>query len=146
MPAGQFHPEARQFARYLVVGAGANLFALAIYYVSTLAIGLEPKLAMTLAITIAFVPAYAANRAWTFRSDAGMARSVLRYGAGYGASFALQVVILYLGVDLLGQRHEWVVLFGLGLATVFFFFCSGSGSSRAGSRPAGCDKPGRCGL
>ena len=66
-------------------------------------------------------PAYAANRAWTFRSDVGTARSLLRYGAGYAASFVLQVSILHLGVDLLGQRHEWVVLFGLGVTTVFFF-------------------------
>src|SRR5215211_4990743 len=41
--------------------------------------------------------------------------------AGYAASFGLQVSILHLGVDLLGQRHEWVVLFGLGVTTVFFF-------------------------
>ena len=84
---GRSLPEARRFARYLIVGAAANLFGLAIYYLATLAIGVEPKRALTLASAIAFVPAYAANRAWTFRSNAGTARSLLRYGAGYAASF-----------------------------------------------------------
>ena len=118
---GRSLPEAGRFGRYLIVGAAANLFGLAIYYLATLAIGVEPKRALTLASAIAFVPAYAANRAWTFRSNAGTARSLLRYRAGYAASFLLQVAILHLGVDRLGQRHEWVVLFGLGVATVFFF-------------------------
>ena len=118
---GRSLPEAGRFGRYLIVGAAANLFGLAIYYLATLAIGVEPKRALTLASTIAFVPAYAANRAWTFRSNAGTARSLLRYRAGYAASFLLQVAILHLGVDRLGQRHEWVVLFGLGVTTVFFF-------------------------
>jgi putative flippase GtrA len=138
-------PEARRFARYLIVGAAANLFGLAIYYLATLAIGVEPKRALTLASAIAFVPAYAANRAWTFRSDAGTARSLPRYGAGYAASFVLQVSILHLGVDLLGQRHEWVVLFGLGVTTVFFFLLQRLWVF-PGRRPGGCDKPRRLAL
>ncbi|HEX8166308.1 MAG TPA: GtrA family protein [Beijerinckiaceae bacterium] len=132
-------PEAGKFARYLVVGAAANLFALSIYYGATLGAGVEPKRALTLATVIAFFPAYAANRAWTFRARAGPARSLLRYGAGYVASFALQAAILHLGVDVLGQRHEWVVLVGLAFATAFFFllqrFWVFSGAEPA--RPAG---------
>lgn len=46
---------------------------------------------------------------------------MIRYCAGYALSFAVQLGVLAVGVDLLGWRHEWVVLAGLALATTFFF-------------------------
>jgi GtrA-like protein len=136
---GRSLPEAGRFGRYLIVGAAANLFGLAIYYLATLAIGVEPKRALTLASAIAFVPAYAANRAWTFRSNAGTARSLLRYGAGYAASFLLQVAILHLGVD-----RGWCCS-GSASRRSSSSCCSGSGCFRR-RRPAGCDKPSRHAL
>jgi putative flippase GtrA len=86
-----FLPEFRQLARYLLVGAATNVLALAIYYVATLLAGIEPKRALTIATAVAFVSAYATNRAWTFGSDAGVRRSLLRYAAGYAASYVLQL-------------------------------------------------------
>ena len=131
-------PEAEKFARYLAVGLGANLFALSIYYGATFGAGVEPKRALALATVVAFVPAYAANRAWTFRARGGAA-PLLRYAAGYGASFVLQAAVLHLGVDRLGLPHQWVVLFGLAFATLFFFLLQ---RLWVFSAPAPCGKPG----
>ena len=118
VPPGQ---ELARLARYLAVGVATNSFGLAVYYGLTLASGVEPKLALTLATLAAFGPAYAANRSWTFQATTGHAVSLSRYAAGYAASFVFQAAFLWLGVDALGLPHQYVVLVGLVLAAVCFF-------------------------
>ncbi len=118
VPYGQ---ELARLARYVMVGIATNCFALGVYYALTFGLAIEPKAALTLAALAAFGPAYAANRSWTFRATTRHAVSLWRYAAGYLASFVFQAAFLWLGVDALGLPHQYVVLVGLGLATVFFF-------------------------
>ena len=118
VPYGQ---ELARLARYVMVGIATNCFALGVYYALTFGLAIEPKAALTLAAVAAFGPAYAANRSWTFRATSRHAASLWRYAAGYLASFVFQAAFLGLGVDALGLPHQYVVLAGLGLATVFFF-------------------------
>lgn len=118
VPYGQ---ELARLARYVMVGIATNCFALGVYYALTFGLAIEPKAALTLAALAAFGPAYAANRSWTFRARTRHAVSLWRYAAGYLASFVFQAAFLWLGVDALGLPHQYVVLVGLGLATVFFF-------------------------
>jgi putative flippase GtrA len=113
--------ELARLARYVAVGVATNCFALGLYYVLTFGFRMEPKAALTLAALAAFGPAYAANRAWTFRVRTRHASSLWRYAAGYLGSFVCQAAFLALGVDGLGLRHEYVVVVGLALATVLFF-------------------------
>lgn len=111
---------AGQLGRYSVVGVGANLLCLAVYYGLTLLLGLGPKLALTIASAVGFIVAFAANRGWTFEAAGPAGASFLRYAAGYLGSFALQYLILHVGVDRLGFAHELVVLFGLACASLAF--------------------------
>lgn len=113
--------ELARIARYLAVGVATNCFTLAVYYGLTFGLGIEPKTALTLSALAGFAPAYAANRSWTFRARTPHAASLWRYAAGYLANFVFQAAFLWLGVDALGLPHQYVVLVGLGLATVFFF-------------------------
>jgi putative flippase GtrA len=113
--------ELARIARYLAVGVATNCFTLGVYYALTLGLGVEPKAALTLSSMAGFGPAYAASRSWTFRATTRHAVSLWRYAAGYLASFVFQAAFLWLGVDALGLPHQYVVLVGLGLATVFFF-------------------------
>jgi putative flippase GtrA len=113
--------ELARLARYLTVGVATNCFALGVYYGLTFGLAIEPKAALTLSALVGFGPAYAANRSWTFRATTRHASSLWRYAAGYLASFVFQAAFLWLGVDRLGLPHQYVVLVGLGLATVFFF-------------------------
>jgi putative flippase GtrA len=117
----QHGQELGTLARYLAVGVATNCLALGVYYALTFGLTIEPKAALTLATVAAFAPAYAANRSWTFRATTHHVVSLWRYGAGYLASFVFQAAILWLGVDGLGLPHEYVVLVGLGLTTMFFF-------------------------
>ena len=116
-----YRQELARLARYVMVGIATNCFALGVYYALTFGLAIEPKAALTLAALAAFGPAYAANRSWTFRATSRHAVSLWRYAAGYLASFVFQAAFLWLGVDALSLPHQYVVLVGLGLATVFFF-------------------------
>jgi putative flippase GtrA len=113
--------ELAKLARYLAVGAATNCFALGVYYGLTFGLTIEPKAALTLSALAGFGPAYAANRSWTFQATTRHAVSLWRYAAAYLASFVFQAAFLWLGVDAFGLPHQYVVLVGLGLATVFFF-------------------------
>ena len=113
--------ELARIARYLAVGVVTNCFTLGVYYALTFGLAIEPKAALTLSAMAGFGPAYAANRAWTFKATTRHAVSLWRYALGYLANFVFQAAFLWLGLDGLGLPHQYVVLVGLGLATVFFF-------------------------
>ena len=120
-PTGRTQRNAWQLVRYLAVGASTNVFVVVIYYGASLGAGLHHKLSLTLASGVGFLVSYLVNRAWVFRSaERGMA-PLVRYGAGYLCSFGIQWGILHVGVDVLGYPHQWVVLFGLGCATLIFY-------------------------
>ena len=110
-----------QFARYLLVGVAANLAVLGIYWCLSLGIGVPPKLSLTIASAIGFLIAYGANRTWSFGYRGERAASLVRYALGYLASFCLQWIIMDVGSDVLGYPHQWVVVFGLVVATPFFY-------------------------
>ena len=134
-----YRQELARLARYVMVGIATNCFALGVYYALTFGLAIEPKAALTLSSMAAFGPAYAASRSWTFRTRTRHAVSLWRYAAGYLASFVFQAAFLWLGVDALGLPHQYVVLVGLGLATVFFFLLQRiwvfQSPASAGSRP-----------
>jgi putative flippase GtrA len=110
-----------QMIRYLCVGAGSNAVVLGMYYLATLWGGLRPTVALTLASAIGFAISYVLQRTWAFRFRGSKISSILRYSLGYFLSFAAQWLILYIGAEKLHLPHQWVVVFGLGFATVGFF-------------------------
>ena len=109
------------FLRYVIVGVLANGMVLGIYFVFSVAVGFTPKLALALASAIAFGFSYAGNKLWSFGHRGGDIAPLVRYVICYLASFGLQWLILDIGNDFFGYPHGWVVVFGLGVATVFSF-------------------------
>ena len=112
--------ELAKVIRYVTVGVTTNCFSLGLYYVLTLGFSIGPKTALTVSAVAAFGPAYALNRAWTFRATTPHGSSLWRYATGYLASFTFQAGFLALGVDGFGLPHEYVVVVGLAVATVLF--------------------------
>ncbi|SHL35949.1 Putative flippase GtrA (transmembrane translocase of bactoprenol-linked glucose) [Roseovarius litoreus] len=108
-------------ARYIFVGLITNVSVLAVYYSLTLFVGVGPKSALFFATLLGLVLNYLANSTWTFNSSTKRYHSSLRYLVGYVASYSLQWLILYVGTDLLGFAHQWVVLVGLVIASISFF-------------------------
>jgi putative flippase GtrA len=113
--------ELRILARYVAVGAATSCIGLAAYYALTFGFGFGPELALATGTAVAFGPAYALNRSWTFGSTTRHRSGVWRYAAGYLAAYAFQGAFLWLGVDALGLPHQYVVLVGFGLAALLFF-------------------------
>lgn len=111
----------RQVARYLAVGGGANVVVVGLYYILTLGIGVEHRTALTLASFVGLGLSYVGQRRWAFEYCGSAPKSLGRYAVGYLASYAFQLAVLHVGVNLLGYQHEIVVLFGLASATILFY-------------------------
>lgn len=110
-----------RYLKYIIVGLLANGILLIIYYILTFIANFEPKSALFFASAIGLALSYVANREWTFQAPSTNGSPALRYLVGYSASFALQWLILHVGTDKFGLAHQWVVIAGLGIASICFF-------------------------
>jgi putative flippase GtrA len=109
-----------QLLRYGIVGLGTNALGYVLYLGLT-AVGMGPKLAMSLLYAIGVLQTFVFNKSWTFRY-AGRGRSafwrhVILYVAGYGLNFALLSML----VDTLNWPHQGVMAGLVVLMAVFFF-------------------------
>jgi putative flippase GtrA len=109
-----------QVIRYGIVGVASNASIYVLYLVLT-AIGMGPKLAMSLLYMVGVLQTFLFNRSWTFRyvgqRRAAFWRHVLLYAAGYGLNFVLLTML----VDTLHWSHKWVMA-GLVVLMAMFFF------------------------
>ena len=109
-----------QLIRYGIVGVASNASIYGLYLVLT-AIGMGPKLAMSLLYMVGVLQTFVFNKAWTFRyvgrGRAAFQRHVVLYVTGY----LVQFLLLALMVDTLRWRHQWVMAGVILLMAVFFF-------------------------
>lgn len=97
----------RQFARFVLVGLTTNAVLYVVYLWLTRSL-LAPKVAMTTVYVAGVALGFLANRHWTFEHS-GPARSALvRFLCAYAVGYVVNLVGLYVGIDVLGLRHEWV--------------------------------------
>jgi len=96
-----------QLIKYGVVGLASNLLLYLLYICLTM-LGMEPKLAMTLLYLAGIMQTFMVNRRWTFQ-HAGIARpALIRYFMAYGFGYLVNLLSLYLLVDLIGFPHQGV--------------------------------------
>lgn len=109
-----------QLVRYGIVGLGTNALGYVLYLGLT-ALGMGPKLAMSLLYMVGVLQTFVFNKAWTFRyvgqGRAAFWRHVILYAAGYGLNFVLLTML----VDTLHWPHQWVMAGLVVLMAVFFF-------------------------
>jgi len=107
----------RQFLRFTVVSACVNLSGYLAYLALTYS-GLDPKISATTVFLLAMCLGFASHRRWTFRNSADPRRAFVRYVLTYVSCLGLNVLALYVFVDLLHYRHEFVqavvILFNVG--------------------------------
>ena len=108
------------FVRYVVVGLVSNgLLYLA--YLGLVAASLGPKAAATVTYACGVAQTFWFNRAWSFGHQGHAGLALLRYIAVYLAGYLLNMVLLYLLVDIYGWDHRWVqAAMVLGLAVLIF--------------------------
>lgn len=109
-----------QLLRYGIVGLSTNALGYLLYLGLT-ALGMGPKLAMSLLYIVGVLQTFVFNRSWTFAyAGAGKAafrRHVTLYAVGYG----LNLLTLAWLVDTLHFQHQWVMAGMVVFMAVFFF-------------------------
>lgn len=109
-----------QLLRYGIVGLSTNALGYVLYLGLT-ALGMGPKLAMTLLYLVGVLQTFVFNRSWTFaysgNGNAAFRRHVILYVVGYGIQLSMLAVL----VDTLRWPHQWVMA-GVVLLMAMFFF------------------------
>lgn len=110
----------KQVVRYIIVGVASNTIGYLLYLALT-QLGVGHKTAMSCLYVIGVAINFYLNRRWTFRAAqpvrAGLARFLLAIALGY----LLNLVWLYIFVDLAGWPHELVQLAAIVVISVYFF-------------------------
>jgi putative flippase GtrA len=109
-----------QTLRFIVVGIVSNAVLYLAYLLAT-ALGLDPKIAMTLVYAAAITATFFINRRWTFGAHSVSVKSFSKYVALYALGYLVNLMILFIAVDRLGAPHQWVQLFAIGLVAVISF-------------------------
>ena len=109
-----------QILRYGIVGLASNALGY-VLYIGFTALGIAPKLAMSLLYMVGVLQTFVFNKSWTFRyagqGSSAFRRHVLLYAVGYG----VQLLLMAIAVDTMRWPHQWVMA-GLVLLMAIFFF------------------------
>lgn len=109
-----------QLIRYGVVGLLSNAIGFLLYLALTAA-GLGPALAMTLVYAIGVMQTFVVNKRWSFAHDGRSGPVFRKYVLLYAFGYVLNVLLLFFCVDILGWRHQ-IVMLGLIFVMVALFF------------------------
>lgn len=110
-----------QVIKYLITGMVSNGIGYCFYLIATMYVGLGPKTAMTgLYITAALVNFFV-NRRWTFRATASMQRSATRFLLMIIFGYFINLIGLYVCVDLAGWPHQLVQAGAIAIMTIYFY-------------------------
>ena len=109
-----------QLLRYGIVALVTNALGYLLYLGLT-ALGVGPKLAMSLLYAVGVLQTFVFNKSWTFRyvgrGRSAFRRHVILYAAGYGLNYALLTML----VDTLHWPHQWVMAGLVVLMAAYFF-------------------------
>lgn len=112
--------ERRQFARYCIVGLGSNL-VLYLAYLGLTALGVTPKLAMSLLYVLGVLQTFVFNKRWTFAHRGAHGAAFYRYCTAYATGYLLNLAALYLLVDLQGYPHQIIQAVMIVLLAMMLF-------------------------
>lgn len=110
-----------QLARYAIVGLISNGLGYLLYLAIT-ALGMEPKVAMTLLYIIGTLQTFFFNRKWSFSHDGAALPTLIRYLLVYAFGYVINWFALYGLVDILGYPHQIIQgLMVFAIAAYLFF-------------------------
>lgn len=112
-----------ELIRFGVVGVAHNLLGYLVYLLITW-LGMDPKLAVAILYPLGTAASYFANRHWTFEHKGAVGDSMARYLAMHVVGYSLNLLIIYVGVDLLTYPHQLVQLFAMFVFAMLFFLAS----------------------
>ena len=110
----------RQAIRYGIVGVSVNALALFAFWILVTA-GMYHHFAATLVFVLAMSASYTVNRMWSFEFTGSVRRSMAGYACIYFCAWVLNLVVLWVGIDLLAFHATAVQgLAIIGIACLLF--------------------------
>jgi putative flippase GtrA len=109
-----------QFTRYAVVGLVSNA-TLYLLYLAVTALGVAPKVAMTVLYGLIVLQTFIFNKRWSFRDRGPEGAALVRYCIAYASGYVLNFLILTVFVDRLGFAHQYVQGVAILLIAVYLF-------------------------
>ena len=109
-----------QLFRYGVVGVATNL-ALYLFYLLITYLGIEPKMAMTIAYAVGALIGFVGHRQWTFSHKGTLLRSGARYCIAHVFGYLINFLFLLTFVDILGYSHQLVQAAAIFVVAGFLF-------------------------
>ena len=133
-----------ELVRFGIVGIAHNLLGYLVYLLITW-LGTDPKVAVAILYPLGTAFSFFANRHWTFAHKGQVGESMARYIAMHLFGYSVNLLIIYIGVDLMAIPHQLVQLFAMGFLAVMFFIMAKflvftgtlPGSGQAAGRAAG---------
>jgi len=96
-----------QLVRYGIVGMLVNGGAW-LAFVAMVGMGLHHQVAAALMFALAVLVSYGLNRVWTFGFQGDLGRTFGSYLVVYFVAWILDVMVLWIGVDVMGWSHALV--------------------------------------
>jgi len=136
---------ATEILRFGAVGLGSNALLYLLYLAAT-AVGIEPKVAMSLLYVVGVLQTFVLNKQWTFRHEGHVRRTAIRYWVAYAALYLANVVLLIVFVDMAGLDHRIVqgvliLVFGLVLFALQKYWVFRTPPLRRASSSASATEP-----
>lgn len=101
-----FYKKYKEILLYLLFGGLTFLVSIGSYVFCEQILNMNPLIANIFSWIFAVTFAYITNRIWVFKNVAhgagGIAKEVISFFAGRAVTLALEELILYLGIDLMG--------------------------------------------
>lgn len=109
-----------QVIRYIIAGAAINGISYILYLVLT-SLGVGHKMAMSSLYIIGMMVNFLVNRRWTFRGTGAVSAGLARFLVAITVGYMLNLIGLFLFVDVAGWPHELVQAGAIVVIAVYFF-------------------------
>lgn len=112
-----------QFIKYAMVGCLNTAVTLGVIFILNSLFGINLYVANAIGYVAGLINSFIWNKNWVFKSSNGYKREALKFALGFGACYALQLLVVYiLATDDFSQL-QWNImgfftLSGKGVATI----------------------------
>jgi putative flippase GtrA len=114
------HDGIKQLVRYGLVGLANNFLGYLIYLAVT-ALGLEPKLAVTLLYPVGAATAYFGHARYSFAFGGGVKGGFVRYVIAHALGYGVNILLLFLLSDQMRFPHQLVQIFAIFVVAGMLF-------------------------
>ncbi len=121
MPAILRNEKTVQFVKYCMVGVLNTLVTLAVIYLCKSMLGINPYVSNALGYICGVINSFLCNKSWVFHSNGSYAREALKFLAGFGICYAVQLWVVWMLTSAYGEYDfaiAGIVISGYGIATL----------------------------